>query len=71
MSMHHCSENANSPVPSPFEGCSTFLPIRIAGTDELEIPTTVAEDFDLELAGQQFDPCGAHDEFTRAVDPLL
>lgn len=51
MSMHDCFENANSPVPS-FEGCATCFPFRVAGTRILEIPTTVAEDFVLELAGQ-------------------
>ncbi len=51
MSMHDSFENANSPVPS-FEGCATCFPFRIAGTGVLQIPTTVAEDFVLELAGQ-------------------
>lgn len=58
MSMHDCFENNNSPVPS-FEGCSTCFPFRIAGTGVLEIPTTVAEDMVLEMAGQSPDEAAA------------
>lgn len=48
MSMHDTFENMNSPLPS-FEGCGTCFPFRIEGTKILEIPTTVTEDFVLEM----------------------
>ncbi len=51
MSMHDCFENANSQAPS-FEGCATCFPFRLTDTRVLQIPTTVAEDFVLEMAGQ-------------------
>ncbi len=54
MSMHDCFENDNSPASS-LEGCSTCFPFHISGTRVLQIPTTVAEDLVLELAGQEPD----------------
>lgn len=48
MSMHDVFENVNSLMPS-LEGCSTCFPFRIEGTKILEIPTTVTEDFILEM----------------------
>lgn len=51
MSMHDTFENVNSPAPS-LEGCSTCFPFRIEGTEILEIPTTVTEDFVLEMKGR-------------------
>ena len=50
LSMHDCIENPNSPV-SRREGCSTCFPFRIVDTSVLEIPTTVPEDFVLEMDG--------------------
>jgi len=54
MSMHDCVENVNSPVPKR-EGCSTCFPFWIRGTRLLEIPTTVPEDFVLEMTGRSPD----------------
>lgn len=50
MSKHDCFENATSPMPSR-EGCGTCFPFRISGADVIEIPTTVTEDFVLEMEG--------------------
>ena len=50
LSMHDCIENPNSPVARR-EGCSTCFPFRIVDTRVLEIPTTMPEDFVLEMNG--------------------
>jgi peptidoglycan/xylan/chitin deacetylase (PgdA/CDA1 family) len=50
LSMHDCIENPNSPVARR-EGCSTCFPFRIVNTRVLEIPTTVPEDFVMEMNG--------------------
>ncbi|MFQ5414297.1 MAG: polysaccharide deacetylase family protein [Phycisphaerae bacterium] len=47
------------------EGCGTCMPFVIAGTDVLEIPTTVPEDWNLELAGHT--ACTALDRQRAAV----
>ncbi|MGB2984355.1 MAG: polysaccharide deacetylase family protein [Phycisphaerae bacterium] len=50
MSMHDATEGVCRST-SYNEGCSTCLPFFIAGTDVLEIPTTVREDWHYDLLG--------------------
>ncbi len=54
MSVHDSFENANNPFPS-YEGCSTCFPFFMDNTDILQIPTTITEDFVLEMQGHDPD----------------
>lgn len=50
MSMHDMIGDASN-LTAANEGCCTCLPFFVAGTDVLEIPTTVPEDWEFELRG--------------------
>jgi len=50
MSMHDTYEDVNSPIPSR-QGCHTCFPFRLNNSDVLELPTTITEDYQLEMAG--------------------
>lgn len=50
MSMHDAVEGICRSAPR-LEGCSTCLPFFVVGTDVLEIPTTVPEDWHFDLLG--------------------
>jgi len=50
MSMHDAIEH-RSGVSRAHHGCATCFAFRIDGTDVMEIPTTVSEDWNLELRG--------------------
>jgi len=50
MSMHDAIEH-RSGMSRVHHGCATCFPFRIDGTDVFEIPTTVLEDWNLELCG--------------------
>lgn len=50
MSMHDVVGDSSNLTPAN-EGCCTCLPFFVAGTNVLEIPTTVPEDWEFELRG--------------------